>query len=61
MYNRKGVDIFNEVISVSGIAKRLLFRSTGGEIKFSRLHKLLRDNIVGGPSTTSHSTIIMYM
>ena len=61
IYNKKGVDIFKEVISVSGIAKKLLFRSVSDEIKFSRfgeknksLHKLLRDNIVGGPSIIFH-------
>ena len=57
IYGEKGIDIFKDSISVPGVAKRLLFESCPEGTKFARfskknadLHKLLRNNIVGGPS-----------
>ena len=60
-YADLGVDMFKDAISVPGITLRYLFKTLPKNVSFflysknqSNLHKMIRDNIVGGPSIIFH-------
>ena len=56
-FQSKGLDLFKQAFSVSGITKRYLFNQTPSDCFFSLidkknadLHQLMMDQLVGGPS-----------
>ena len=60
-YQDRGIDMFKDGISVPGLSLRHLFNDLPNDTFFtifnqtnSDLHKLVKDNIVGGPAITFH-------